>query len=167
MNQHHDQVEANIPELSGMVPARFKEIIQFNPLVASFRGSPLVVHAMPLITIPGRRGIETEVGVHRNGAGSAIPGRRAGSLTGTGSIVVQWATKFSVFSLEIIAIRFHLQSGFTDRNTIGPDSHAVVIRSFPGVTQVEIDEWDNMFTLAQGIHGHGVMSRVQEKRSRL
>ena len=71
MNQHHDQVEANIPELSGMVPASFKEIIQFNPLVASFRGSPLVVHAMPLITIPGRRGIETEVGVHRNGAGSA------------------------------------------------------------------------------------------------
>ena len=44
MNQHQDQVEANIPEFGRMVFASLEEIIQFNPLVAAFSGSPLVVH---------------------------------------------------------------------------------------------------------------------------
>ena len=75
MNQHQDQVEANIPEFGGMVFASLEEIIQFNPLVAAFSGSPLVVHEMPFIAFPRRRGIETYIVLHRDGAGSDKPGR--------------------------------------------------------------------------------------------
>ena len=64
VDQHHNQVEANIPELGGMVLASLKEIIELNSLVAAFRRSTLVVHQMPLIAFPRWGGIETNVGLH-------------------------------------------------------------------------------------------------------
>ena len=60
VDQHHNQVEANIPELGGKVLASLKEIIELNSLVAAFRRSTLVVHQMPLIAFPRWGGIEDE-----------------------------------------------------------------------------------------------------------
>ena len=37
VDYHHDQIEANIPELGGMVLASFEEPIQFDSLIAAFR----------------------------------------------------------------------------------------------------------------------------------
>ena len=37
VDYHHDQIEANIPELGGMVLASFEEPIQFDTLIAAFR----------------------------------------------------------------------------------------------------------------------------------
>ena len=161
MDQHHDQVEADIPEFGGMVLAGLKEIIQFDPFVAAFRGSALVVHQMPLIATPWRRGIQTDVGFHGNGTGSAILGGRAGGFTGASTIVIQRAAKLRVLPAKVIAVGFHLKSGFAERNTIWTNGHAVVIGSFPGISQVEINVRGDVFMLAQGIHGHGVMSRVE------
>lgn len=167
MDYHHDQIEANIPELGGMVVTSLQEIIQLNSLVAAFRRSALVVHQPPFIAFPRWRGIETDVGLHGDSAGSAIFSGRARGLTGTGSVVIQRTSKFGVLPAKVIAVGFHLQAGFTDRNTIRADCDTMVIRSLSCVTQVEIDVGGDMFTLAQGVHGHRVMSRVQQKRSRL
>ena len=167
MDHHYDQVEANIPELGGMVLSSLKEIIQLDSLVATFRGSAVVVHQMPFIALPRWRGIETNVGLHGNSAGSAKSGGRARRITGTASVVIQRTTKLGVLPTKVITVGFHLQAGFTDRNTIRADSDTMVIRSFLGVTQVEIDVGGDMITLAEGVHGHRVMSRVQQKRSRL
>lgn len=89
VDQHHNQVEANIPELGGMVLASLKEIIELNSLVAAFRRSTLVVHQMPLIAFPRWGGIETNIGLHGNSTGSAICGGRAWGVTGTDSVVIQ------------------------------------------------------------------------------
>ena len=70
MDYHHDQIEANIPELGGMVVTSLQEIIQLNSLVAAFRRSALVVHQPPFIAFPRWRGIETDVGLHGDSAGS-------------------------------------------------------------------------------------------------
>lgn len=37
MNQHHNQVEANIPELSRVMFTGFEEVIEFDTLIAAFR----------------------------------------------------------------------------------------------------------------------------------
>ena len=94
MDYHHDQIEANIPELGGMVVTSLQEIILLNSLVAAFRRSALVVHQPPFIAFPRWRGIETDVGLHGDSAGSAIFGGRARGLTGTGSVVIQRTSKF-------------------------------------------------------------------------
>ena len=120
VKNHHDQIEANIPELGGMVVTSLQEIIQLNSLVAAFRRSALVVHQPPFIAFPRWRGIETDVGLHGDSAGSAIFGGRARGLTGTGSVVIQRTSKFGVLPAKVIAVGFHLQAGFTDRNTIRP-----------------------------------------------
>ena len=149
-----------------MVFSSLKEIIQLNSLVAAFRRSTLVVHEMPLIAFPRRGGIETDVGLHGDSAGSSISGGGAWGLTGTDSVVIQRTSELGVLSAKVIAVGFHLQAGFADRNTIRADCDTVVIRSLPGIPQVEIDVGGDMFTLTQGVHGHRVMSRVQQKRDR-
>ena len=72
MLEHEDQVETNIPELGGTMFAEFKERIKFNLLVAAFRRSSLVVHGFPLIASAGWRSVETDIGFHRDGKGSAV-----------------------------------------------------------------------------------------------
>ena len=131
--------------------ARLQKIIQFNPLVAAFGGSTLVVHQMPLVTFPWRRSIEADVGFHGNGTGSAIYGSRTRGLAGTGSVVIQGAAKLSVLPAKIIAIGFHLQTGITDRNTIRANGDAVVIRSFLRVAKVQVNERRNGFLFAERV----------------
>lgn len=163
MDQHQDEVEANVPELRRMVLTRLQKIIQFNALIAAFRSSAFVVHQMPLVTFPWRRSIEADVGIHGNGTGSAIFGGRTRGLAGTGSVVIQRAAKFGVLSAKIVAIGFHLQTGITDRDTIEANGDAVVIRSFLGVARVQINEGGNGILFAERVHGHGVMSSVEQK----
>ena len=99
MDQHHDQIETNIPELGGMVLASLKEIIQFDTLVATFRGSPLVVRQLPLIAYPWGRGIEPDVALQGNGTGSAILSIRARMHTGTNAIVIQRTAELGVLTV--------------------------------------------------------------------
>ena len=72
MLKHQDQVESDIPELGRTVFADFKKGIQFYLLVAAFRRSLLVVHGLPLIASAGWRSVETDIGFHRDGKGSAV-----------------------------------------------------------------------------------------------
>ena len=143
MDQHQNQVETNIPELGGMVSASFKEPIQFDSLVATFRSSPFVIHEVPIVTFPWWRGIKTDVGLHGNGTSSAVLGSGTGGLAGTSPIVIQRATKLGVLAFQIITIGFHFQTGFTDRRTIRSTGHAVVIRSFSGISKIQINEGGN------------------------
>ena len=131
-----------------MVPAGFQEIIQFNALIAAFRRSPFVIHEMPFVAVPRWRSIETNVGRHGNGAGSAELSGRARGRAGTDAVVIQRAAELGVLTLKIIAVGFHLQAGLTDRNTIGSDRDAMVIRGFSGVAQVEVNVRGNTFALA-------------------
>lgn len=111
MDQHHDQVETNIPELGGVVFSGFKKVIQFDSLVATFRGSPLVVHQLPFITFPRRGGIEPDVGFHGNGAGSAESGYEARMLTDTDASVIQRAAELGiVLCSNIFFFLKHFQS---------------------------------------------------------
>ena len=96
MLEHQDQVEADIPEFGGAVPAEFQEGIHLNPLVATFRRSPFVVHGLPLIAFSRRRSIETDVGFHRNGTGSAELGIGTGMFTGADTTIIQRATEFGI-----------------------------------------------------------------------
>lgn len=52
VNYHHDQIEANMPELGGMALANFDKPVKFDMLVAAFRRSPFVVHQLPFIAYP-------------------------------------------------------------------------------------------------------------------
>jgi len=150
-----------------MVSASFKEPIQFDSLVATFRSSPFVIHEVPIVTFPWWRGIKTDVGLHGNGTSSAVLGSGTGGLAGTSPIVIQRATKLGVLAFQIITIGFHLDTGRTNWNTVRSDQYTVVIFSFLGITKVEVDERDDRFLLAEPVHGHRVMSRVQEERNGL
>ena len=143
MDQHHDQVETNIPELGGMVLTSLEEIIQFDTLVAAFRRSPFVVHPLPLIAFTRRSGIEPDVGFHGNGAGSAEFGFRTRMCTGTDTVFIQRAAELGILATQIIAIGFHLEASGANRNAIRTKHDAMVILGLLGITEVEIDEWDN------------------------
>lgn len=41
----------------------------------------------------------------------------------------------------------------------------MVVRGLFGIAQIEINEGRNVFMLAQRIHGHGIVSGIQEQRS--
>ena len=163
MDEHQDEVEANVPELGRMMLACLQEIIQFKSLVAAFGGGAFVVHQMPLIAFPWRRGIEADVGFHGDGTGSAELGGRTRGLTGAVSVDIQGAAKLGILAAKIVAIGFHLQTGITDGDTIRADGYAMVIRSFLGIAKVEINEGGNGFIFAERIHSHGVMSSVEQK----
>lgn len=163
MHQHHDQVETDVPELGGMVLASLQKIIQLDSFVASLGGSPLVVHQLPFVTFSRGIGIETDVGLHGNGTGSAEFGGGARGFAGANAIVVQRATELGILSAEIIAIGFHLQTCRTDRNAVGANGHAMIIRSFLGVAEIQINERRNGFLYTKLVHGHRVMCRVQQE----
>ena len=99
MDQHHNQVETNIPELCGMMFTSFEKPIQFDSLVAAFRRSPLIIHQLPIITFSWGRCIEPDVGLHRNGAGSAILGVRTRVFTSTDAIVIQRAAELGILAM--------------------------------------------------------------------
>ena len=87
MNQRHVKNEVNILGFGRTVLSGFKGIIRFNPPAASFKGSPHAVHETLFHCFAvWRRRTETDAGFHGNGAGSAIPGRRAWRLPDTGTI---------------------------------------------------------------------------------
>ena len=41
----------------------------------------------------------------------------------------------------------------------------MIIRSLLGIAEVEIDKRNDLFALAEGVHSHGVVSGIQQKRS--
>ena len=166
MNQHHNQVEANTPELRSVMLAGFEEIVQFDTLVAAFRGSPFVVHQTPVITTPWWRSVKSDIGLHGNRTSSAERDIGTRRSAGTGTVGIERATEFGILALQIIAIGFHLETGFTDRDAVRTDSYAMIIGSLLGIAKVEIDIRANMFALAQGVHSHRVVSGIQQKRSR-
>jgi len=88
-------------------------------------------------------------------------------LTGTCTIVIQWATELGVLSIEIITVGLHLQASGADGDTIRSESNAVIISGFPGVSQVKVDIWDDVLALTETVHGHGVMSGIEEQGNRL
>ncbi len=163
MLEHQDQVKADIPEFGGAVPAEFQEGIHLNPLVATFRRSPFVVHGLPLIASPRRRSIETDVGFHRNGTGSAELGIGTGMFTGADTTIIQRATEFGIQTMQIVAVRLHLKASGTKRHAVRANSNAMVNGSLAGIPEVEINEWHDIFFLAELVHGHGIMSRIQKQ----
>lgn len=163
MHQHHDQVETNVPELGRMMLASFQKIIQFDSFVAALRGCPFVVDQLPLLTFPWRIGVESDVGFHGNGTGSAKSGGRAGRFAGANAIVVQGTAELGILPVEIIPIGFHLQACFADRDAVGANGHAMVIRSFLGIAEVQVNERRNGFLLTKLVHGHRVMRRIQQE----
>ena len=44
VDNHHDEIKADIPELGAMVLTGLEEPVQFDTLVTAFRRSPLVIH---------------------------------------------------------------------------------------------------------------------------
>ena len=146
-----------------MVFTSLQKVIQFDPLVAAFRGCTHVVHETPLIASTRRICIEADVGLHGDGAGSAKLGGGTWGFTGASSIVVQRTAELCVLTAKVIAIGLHLQPGFTDRDAIRADGDSMEVRSFPGVAKVQIDVRGDMLTLTQRVHGHRVMRRVQKE----
>jgi hypothetical protein len=45
--------------------------------------------------------------------------------------------------------------------------NAMVVGGLFGIARIEINEGRNVFALAQRIHGHGIVGRIQEQRSGL
>ena len=97
--------------------ASFKEPIQFDSLVATFRSSPFVIHEVPIVTFPWWRGIKTDVGLHGNGTSSAVLGSGTGGLAGTSPIVIQRATKLGVLAFQIIILAAAWENGEPDQET--------------------------------------------------
>ncbi len=143
MNEHHDEIETDIPEFGGVVLASLEKKIQFDTLVTAFGRSPFVVHEVPLIAFARRRGIEPNVGFHGNRAGSSILGIGAGMHTRTNAIVVQGAAELGILTVQIVAIGLHPEASGANRNAIWTNRDAMVILSLSGITEVEIDEWND------------------------
>lgn len=167
MQKHQDQIKPDIPEHRRAVIAKLKERVELDAFVGTFSGSTLVVHGLPFIAVAGRGGIETNVIGHGDGAGSAIFSGRARILTGTLSIVVQRTAKLGVLAAKVIAVGLHFETSRANRDTIWADGNAMVVRGLLGIAEVKVNERSNVFTLAQGIHGHGIVSGIKEERSRL
>ncbi len=140
----------------------FQKIVHFKAFIAAFRGSPGIVNGFPLVAVTGRRVVKADIGLQRDTASSAVLGR-TGSLVGASSTRRQRTAKFSVQTLEIIAVRFHFQASNTKRNAVRANGNAVVVICLFGVAGVEVNEGLNMLTLAKLVHSHRVMSRVQEQ----
>ena len=163
MLEHQNQIEANVPKFSGTVLAEFQERIHLNPLVTTFRGCAFVVHGLPLIASPRRRSIETDVGFHRNGTGSAELGIGTGMFTGADSAIIQRAAEFGIQTVQIVAVRLHFKAIGTKRHAVRANRNAMVIGSLAGIPEVEVNEWHDIFFLAELVHGHGIMSRIQKQ----
>ena len=142
--------------------ADFQKGIKFNLLITAFRRSPFVVHGFPFITTTGRRSVETNVGFHRDGESSSILGIGTSVLTGTDAAVIQRTTEFGMLPAEIIAIGFHSETLGTDRDTVRANRDTLVIGDILGPAEVEINERNDRFPLAELVHSHGVMSRIQQ-----
>ena len=86
VDRHHYDKGSEIPHACGSVMALFKEKVVLKTLVASFRGSALVVHGFPRYAVTGRIVIETRIGDHGDAEGSSIFGIRAGIIAGTDAV---------------------------------------------------------------------------------
>lgn len=102
MKNHHDQIEVDIPKLGGTMLDGFKKEVKLDTLVTALRGSTLVVHQTPLVAIPGRRGIQADVVIHRNRTSPAKPCIRAGRLAKANAIGIEWTAKFRILALKMV-----------------------------------------------------------------
>lgn len=163
MQKHHDEIRANVPEFGGVMFTCFKKIVNFKAFIAAFRGSSGIINGFPFVAVTGRRVVKADIGLQRDTASSAVFGGRTGSLAGTSSTRRQRAAKFSVLTLEIIAVRFHFQASITKGNAVRANGNAVVVICLFGVAEVEVNEGLNMIALTKLVHSHRIMGRVQEQ----
>ena len=163
MQKHQDQIKPDIPEHRRAVVAKFKERVELDAFVGTFSGSTFVVHGLPLITVAWRGGIETNVIGHGDGAGSTVFSSRARILTGTLSIVVQRTAKLGVLAAKVIAVGLHFETSGANRDSVRANGNTMVVRGLFGIAEIKINERCNVFTLAQGIHGHGIVSGIKEE----
>lgn len=79
------------------------------------------------------------------------------------AIGVERTAKFRILALKICTIGFHLQSSLADGNAIRANGNAMVISRFLGVSQIQVDVRGDHTPLTHGVHGYGIMSRIQKE----
>ena len=162
MQEHQYQIETDVPKLGRVMVGEFEEGIELDAFVGTFRGSTHVIHGFPNRAATRGRSIEANVGIHRDRTGSAKFGIGARIAAGANAIIVQRTAKFGILATKVIAVGLHFEASGADGNTVRANGDAMKVRCLFGIAQVEIDVRGNVFALAEGIHGHGVVSRVKE-----
>lgn len=163
MDEHHDEISANVPKLRRTMFGGFQKIVNFHALITPFRGSSGIVSRCPGSAAPRRGVIKPDIGLQRDAASSAVFGGRTGSVTGTGCTGSQWAAEFGVLAIAITAVGFHFQASIANRNAVRANGNTVVIGCLFCVAEVEVNERLDVFTLAKLIHRHRIMSRVEKQ----
>lgn len=99
MQEHHDQVGTDIPELCRTMGTAFEQVVIFQAFITAFRSCSGVVNRLPFCAITDRSSIKTNIRIKGDGASSAELGGRTGIVTGAGMFGHTWTDVFCVMAL--------------------------------------------------------------------
>ena len=144
------------------MPGSFKHIINFLPLVRTFRASPTFVGVLPLIAVTGNEWKQARIMLGIGVNTPPVRGRRARRITGNDAFFNERTTIFTAATRIIIAIIFHLQTHFTNWNTSFRKSKVILKRGITEIPFIQINQRNNITLIKELVYGHSIMSRIKQ-----